>query len=546
MADISTPRLRRGQPYDASFDRPDRVRRTHANPEITAMFKRLPVLSRLQRNKEILDSNAQRRLHHIRDPTAPISDVESIISIETSELNIIRSDSITFDLYKPFMDPLTITELKRKNEEDWKKECEDRHRAAGGPNQDDNGNPAIPTTTHPQALTLKPDITLIHQDPTQPAPLFFPPVLKLMAKHTKFIPLNFFTDKNLSFINAQINEIKHHKITHEIDKPHILLLPDITSRIESSPLAGPISESSMSYVNWLNASDNFIEFEASRFDRGHESTRVKFLSQHFTFFSQQIDVEELFLFWRPMEERLHRNHVELNTNLDSLSYAMKWTEVKASSYAEAAFHRLSNGNPYQAFSSSSYSNHTPTDPNSSVPIAYNHNNLQRGRRGGRCGHGMHPYEQNSFRPRNGDNGPASRCIGCGEKGHSIKDYVKHGKFWANYDGHKLRSPNGVRNTSAPYAEAPTGLENSTIAANVPPSNPFISTVPPSPLPFHDFSDNLIHRQPAPDASQEETEIFYRIETPYDPTAFSIELARFNLSNHFPLCNRPRGQRPQGG
>ncbi|KAJ3793429.1 hypothetical protein F5050DRAFT_1547638, partial [Lentinula boryana] len=75
-------------------DRPNRVRRTHANPEIIATLKRLPVLSRLQRNKEILDSNAQRRLHHIRDPTAPISDVESIISIETSELDIIRSDSI--------------------------------------------------------------------------------------------------------------------------------------------------------------------------------------------------------------------------------------------------------------------------------------------------------------------------------------------------------------------------------------------------------------------------------------------------------------------
>ncbi|KAJ3792070.1 hypothetical protein GGU11DRAFT_761072, partial [Lentinula aff. detonsa] len=67
-------------------------------------------------------------------------------------------------------------------------------------------------------------------------------------------------------------------------------------------------------------------FEASRFDRGHESSRVKFLSQHFAFFSQQNDAEELFLFWRPIEERLRRNHVELNTDFDGLSYAMKWTE----------------------------------------------------------------------------------------------------------------------------------------------------------------------------------------------------------------------------
>ncbi|KAJ3779875.1 hypothetical protein GGU11DRAFT_761137 [Lentinula aff. detonsa] len=292
------------------------------------------------------------------------------------------------------MDLSTITELKRRNEEDWKKECDDRGRVSGEPNQDGNGNPTLTNGAGSKTLTLEPDIVLIRHDPTQPAPLFFPSVLKLTAKHTKFIPLNFFTDKNLSFINAQINEIKRHKITHKIDKPHILLLPDITSRIESSPLvAGPTSESSMSYVNWLNASDNFIEFEASRFDRGHESTRVKFLSQHFTFFSQQIDAEELFLFWRPTEERLRRNHVELNTDFDGLSYAMKWTEVKASSYAEAAFNRLSNRNSYQGHSNPSYFNHTPTDSVPSVPIAYNHSNSQRGRRGGRRGRGVHPYEQ---------------------------------------------------------------------------------------------------------------------------------------------------------
>ncbi|KAJ3795931.1 hypothetical protein GGU11DRAFT_746605 [Lentinula aff. detonsa] len=139
-----------------------------------------------------------RREHHIRDPTAPISDVESIISIETSELDIIRSDSITFDLYKPFMDPLTIAELKRKNEEDWKKECEDRRRVLGESNQDNSGNSA-PTVARSQVPTLEPDITLIRHDPTQPAPLSFPSVLKLTAKHTKLIPLNFFTDKNLSY-----------------------------------------------------------------------------------------------------------------------------------------------------------------------------------------------------------------------------------------------------------------------------------------------------------------------------------------------------------
>ncbi|KAJ3780485.1 hypothetical protein GGU11DRAFT_880740 [Lentinula aff. detonsa] len=466
MSDGFLPRLRRGQPYDASFDRPDRVRRTHANPEIIATLKRLPVLSRLQRNKEILDSNAQRRLHHIRDPTAQISDVESIISIETSELDIIRSDSITFDLYKPFMDPLTIAELKRRNEEDWKKECEDRRRVSGESNQDNNGNPTVSTITRPQTFTLEPDITLIRQDPTQPAPLFFPTVLKLTAKHTKFIPLNFFTDKNLSFINTQINDIK---ITHEVDKPYILLIPDITSRIQASALAGPASESSMSYVKWLNASDNFIEFEASRFDRGHESSRVKFLSQHFTFFSQQNDAEELFQFWRPTEEHLRRNHVELNTDFDGLLYAMKWTEHITRIILKEA---VEEAVEFAGYTLTNTIHRIPFDlaTGTTLPLPVASDAAKRG-------------TLSKTTSNTGNSGQATMGT------NSFPLAAVKSAFPSTYSV-TAATVVAPRNTFVRYAEGPTGLENSTVTANVPPINPFTS-IAPDPLLFHDFSDKLI-------------------------------------------------------
>lgn len=92
-------------------------------------------------------------------------------------------------------------------------------------------------------------------------------------------------------------------------------------------------------------------------------------------------------------------------------------------------------------------------------------------------------------------------------------------------------------TSVRYAEAPTPLASATPLVPAEPTNPFVDYFLPDPLVFHDFKDSFIPRSPAIDASPEEREIFYRITTPYNATAFETNLKQYNLSDRFPLLVR---------
>ncbi|KAJ3785935.1 hypothetical protein GGU10DRAFT_375402 [Lentinula aff. detonsa] len=79
---------------------------------------------------------------------------------------------------------------------------------------------------------------------------------------------------------------------------------------------------------------------------------------------------------------------------------------------------------------------------------------------------------------------------------------------------------------ARYAEAPTPAGTIThLAPEL--ANPSIDLHLPAPLPFHDSEGR----------AGSQTEIFYRITTPYDPAAFAIELAIHNLGDRYPFLIR---------
>lgn len=101
-----------------------------------------------------------------------------------------------------------------------------------------------------------------------------------------------------------------------------------------------------------------------------------------------------------------------------------------------------------------------------------------------------------------------------------------------------------------YAERPTLLANVTPPVPAEPTNPFVDSSSLDPLPFYDFEDEILPRSPALDASPEEQEIFYRITTPYNVTAFESDLKQYNILERFPLLTRylqqgfPLGRMPQ--
>ncbi|KAE9384887.1 hypothetical protein BT96DRAFT_982194 [Gymnopus androsaceus JB14] len=117
MVTSSTSRRKCFMAYDASFDRPTRKPKTHTNETRITRLKKLPVQSRLEMNRKIMDRNKARR-EKACTTADDVSDVESLITIEDEEMDNIRSDPDVFALAKPYLDAATIAEMNRANRED--------------------------------------------------------------------------------------------------------------------------------------------------------------------------------------------------------------------------------------------------------------------------------------------------------------------------------------------------------------------------------------------------------------------------------------------
>ncbi|KAJ3998169.1 hypothetical protein F5050DRAFT_1873075 [Lentinula boryana] len=282
--------------YDASFDCANRNRRTHANDQIIAKLKKLPLQSRLEMNKKIMDRNRARRERACSNEEG-VSDVESLITIEDEEMDDIRLDSDVFATVKPLLDAVTIRELNRANKEDAMKEKETRSTA---------GN---------SEWTLEPDAILTKIDATQPNPISFPREMFFTAKHKHTFPLAFFTPKNLSFINSNLHKIDRTRVTHE-DKKYILSISDMEKRIKEAK-TGPSRDEEMTVLDWWKAYDNYYAFKSSRAMSLEKTPRALFFKSHFNFFVNQEDSEELYDIWRPYEVKLRQRHYELDMEFDA-------------------------------------------------------------------------------------------------------------------------------------------------------------------------------------------------------------------------------------
>ncbi|KAJ3717196.1 hypothetical protein DFJ43DRAFT_1159869 [Lentinula guzmanii] len=296
-------RRQRFMHYDASFDRPNRNCRTHANDQLISRLKKLPLQSRLEMNKKIMDRNRARRERACSN-SDEVSDVESLITIEDEEMDDIRSDPDVFAAAKPLLDAATIRELNRANKEDATREKEAR------------------LTLGDSEWTLEPDAILTKIDATQLNPISFPPEMFFTAKHKHNFPLAFFTPKNLSFINSNL-----HKNAHE-DKKYILNISDMEKKIKGAK-TGPSRDEEMTVLDWWKAYTNYHAFESSRSMSPENNPRALFFKSHFNFFVNQEDSEELYDIWRPYEAKLRQRHYELDMEFDAAMYANTWMEIKA-------------------------------------------------------------------------------------------------------------------------------------------------------------------------------------------------------------------------
>ncbi|KIK58258.1 hypothetical protein GYMLUDRAFT_246288 [Collybiopsis luxurians FD-317 M1] len=110
----------------------------------------------------------------------------------------------------------------------------------------------------------------------------FPKDLLQLADYNYFIPLAWFTPKNLLWISANIQKFKRVKLTHIKDKPQVLDTDDVSRRIDECSKAGPSKDKNLTYTQWQLASDNYLRFKVEVY-RKEDTAHPQFLLQHYKF-----------------------------------------------------------------------------------------------------------------------------------------------------------------------------------------------------------------------------------------------------------------------
>ncbi|KAJ3781785.1 hypothetical protein GGU10DRAFT_410302 [Lentinula aff. detonsa] len=169
---------------DPSIEAPERVRKTHKDPETISRLTKLPIDSKLKMNYEKQLRNATRR-ERVIGGADNVSDASSYISIPEEEYEKMAKDQPYFDRVKCWLSGHTLSWLadKRKN-------LRTRPR-----DSDDSSTNADPATTQ-LSKRFRANDQLNEVDPTTRPFISFDQAFLDLGLHGYNIPLTLFTNKN--------------------------------------------------------------------------------------------------------------------------------------------------------------------------------------------------------------------------------------------------------------------------------------------------------------------------------------------------------------
>ncbi|KAJ3984482.1 hypothetical protein F5890DRAFT_1474502 [Lentinula detonsa] len=253
-------------PNDPSREAPERVRKTHKDPETNHRLAKLPIDSKLKMNYEKQLRNATRRERAI-EGADNVSDVSSYISIPEEEYEKIIKDQPYFDRVKVWLSAHTLSWLTDK-----RKQLRTRTRDS--------------------------DDTLNNAAPAQPLKRFR--------------------------ANDELNEI-----SHIAGKPQILDLADVMKKMRDSRDAGTVRELELKHFEWIEATENFYAYQVSLYAEGTDAHEPTFYRKHFGFFENQVDSVKLYDLWKDIELEMRQKHQNKRTNFDLFDYRTEWGRVKS-------------------------------------------------------------------------------------------------------------------------------------------------------------------------------------------------------------------------
>ncbi|KAK0458379.1 hypothetical protein IW261DRAFT_1352796, partial [Armillaria novae-zelandiae] len=288
-----------------------RVHQTHKSKAICLLLKGLMLGQRLRKNTEIEEKNkllAQARLEQALDPDVEpeeIPDNASLITIKSHERRALKVPTFlaTFSRVPKSLRCMLAAEEVAERELD---------KAAKRKN---NGEESAAKKQTREVRAERPRV-LGQQNNIN--------IYELLKDTDAFcsVPLHYFTNKNLQYINEHAYELPLTKANPEKGEKarSIIDIPKLNKRLGN--------ESNMTFGDYAVAHPNFFRMITEIDPQGLLSTQSKFYKNHFTFFNQQIDKVEEFPAWHTLECKEHVNYHISPTSFELSYYFAEYEHYK--------------------------------------------------------------------------------------------------------------------------------------------------------------------------------------------------------------------------
>ena len=409
--------------FPQADDQP-RAPKTHISDAIKRLFKGLPLLAKLKKNKQIETENQQRiekSVNHVLNPAEypdDGSDAASYLTIDSSEMNTLSGSNFSEILRKeaPFYILEKLSDLKATDTDSKRKRDPD----------------ALDLTDPDKARDLKRRVmsgaSLVSRNGDQPLETNFPDIM-FTTEDKVALPLSFFTHYSLQHILDFTALLPTRKI-HTGDAKSCTII-DVDKL--SHTLGGELS---LNYGQFMEAAFQMLRFQSFRDkDRGDlTGSKLSWTDtwrKHFAFFENQPDAERYYEDWKHMEFELRQERRRHNFAYDPEHYKLKYAMAKNNAMQREDFAKRESKilsqleSKFRSFSNTSYANQNSFPPRANT---------------------SRPFQSAGT----GQSSAAGFCIICADKDHLLPNHPKdRSKFkdgkplWSKLDSEgKIRSSDG--------------------------------------------------------------------------------------------------------
>ncbi|KAE9394426.1 hypothetical protein BT96DRAFT_188601 [Gymnopus androsaceus JB14] len=254
-------------------------------------------------------------------------------------------------------------------------------------------------------------------DMRRPTKIEFAEGLFALANADILIPLSFFSNRSLRYIDEYQNEFTSTKVTN----PDLLSGKKqffVWSMIEMAKKLGADIDDGLEGVeerDFKECGDNRVRFEAEREALGEEGEYAMYLHDHSEWWQDRPDVKDRYRYWKPIEETLRKKFERQACTFNPDEYYLETRNAIHASETAAQIQKMGEALQERLSSLSSFEPMPTTAPSVSLNLISS--------------------------PRK----PSILCcIGCGHQGHSLKDHESNASLpkmvWARLVGKSLYTP----------------------------------------------------------------------------------------------------------